>query len=437
MVGSQDTAGEAAWFREILLLGRVRRASVWSLALAWLWLACLSLPAWLLLSAPLACLSLAALFPYLASQYLACLALGHSPPPAHPAPPPTLLSQLAALARLPALATLTCLALQAGVAAWALLGTTDPAVIGCSILAGIQVGLGQVCQPAALEFPVLDRPRSTQLYSLVSRAALERAGRAAVWLLPRYLAAASLHSLATAAALPAVLNPQAVLSCLLSVTLVQLTHSARFAVFSVFLTAPLERSLPELLDGLSSPAPLHALLASRALAGLVRSSPQARQELYSLSQPGGHPTHWNAVRTACLSTISPPVPAKPQQTPVWSPAPGPATPGLRRLGGVAGPGRGGGVVGGAAGQVETVTPAPPAPPRPLPRAARPAVAVLASLAAASLSEDRFGVVQKDLPAILAALTNLDTKGQPQLAREVQAALYRYCVVCVLCPADRC
>ena len=66
-------------------------------------------------------------------------ALGHSPPPAHPAPPPTLLSQLAALARLPALATLTCLALQAGVAAWALLGTTDPAVIGCSILAGIQV----------------------------------------------------------------------------------------------------------------------------------------------------------------------------------------------------------------------------------------------------------------------------------------------------------
>ena len=146
---------------------------------------------------------------------------------------------------------------------------------------------------------MLDRPRSTQLYSLVSRAALERAGRAAVWLLPRYLAAASLHSLATAAALPAVLNPQvgclavsvpptqyssyswylqAVLSCLLSVTLVQLTHSARFAVFSVFLTAPLERSLPELLDGLSSPAPLHALLASRALAGLVRSSPQVIRE---------------------------------------------------------------------------------------------------------------------------------------------------------------
>ena len=75
MVGSQDTAGEAAWFREILLLGRVRRASVWSLALAWLWLACLSLPAWLLLSAPLACLSFTALVPYLASQYLASLGL--------------------------------------------------------------------------------------------------------------------------------------------------------------------------------------------------------------------------------------------------------------------------------------------------------------------------------------------------------------------------
>ena len=56
---------------------------------------------------------------------------------------------------------------------------------------------------------MLDRPRSTQLYSLVSRAALERAGRAAVWLLPRYLAAASLHSLATAAALPAIISSPA------------------------------------------------------------------------------------------------------------------------------------------------------------------------------------------------------------------------------------
>ncbi|XP_030063020.1 nucleoporin NDC1 [Microcaecilia unicolor] len=63
-----------------------------------------------------------------------------------------------------------------------------------------------------------------------------------------------------------------------------------------------DRCLPKVLS--SSPPPIVKYLALQDLMLLSKYSPCRRQEVFSLSQPGGHPNNWIAVSRECLTLLN-------------------------------------------------------------------------------------------------------------------------------------
>uniref|UniRef100_A0A668ABG0 Nucleoporin NDC1 n=1 Tax=Myripristis murdjan TaxID=586833 RepID=A0A668ABG0_9TELE len=79
------------------------------------------------------------------------------------------------------------------------------------------------------------------------------------------------------------------------------TEVYSFPVQSSF-TEDVHQCLPKVLTG-QQPAILK-FLALHDLALLSQHSPSRRSEVFSLSQPGGHPHNWNAISQECLSLLA-------------------------------------------------------------------------------------------------------------------------------------
>ncbi|XP_043941395.1 nucleoporin NDC1 [Protopterus annectens] len=79
------------------------------------------------------------------------------------------------------------------------------------------------------------------------------------------------------------------------------TEDYYFPVQSSF-AEDVDRCLPKVLN--SNPPLIVKFLALQDLALLARHSPSRRQEVFSLSQPGGHPHNWLAISTECLNLLS-------------------------------------------------------------------------------------------------------------------------------------
>ncbi|CAL8369750.1 unnamed protein product [Boreogadus saida] len=79
------------------------------------------------------------------------------------------------------------------------------------------------------------------------------------------------------------------------------TEVYNFPVQSAF-TEQADRCLPKVLPG-QQPMVLK-FLALQDLALLSQHSPSRRAQVFSLSQPGGHPHNWNALSSECLSLLA-------------------------------------------------------------------------------------------------------------------------------------
>lgn len=82
---------------------------------------------------------------------------------------------------------------------------------------------------------------------------------------------------------------------------IYVTEPYRFPVQSSF-AEDAEECLPKVLT--EKNALVMKFLALQDLALLSQHSPSRRQEVFSLSQPGGHPHNWNAISKECLSLLS-------------------------------------------------------------------------------------------------------------------------------------
>lgn len=230
-----------------------------------------------------------------------------------------------------------------------------------------------------------------------------------------------------------------IITSLVIASLIILINNTTLAMFNIFSCQPLELSLSDHLDCLVSDDNLMKLLSLQHLSSLSCKSTAIRQEIFSLSQPGGHPHTWNTVSKSCISKItyitnsltniiSPPPPVnkvKPEAIPVSV-----NSPYIRRLAPSC-----------SKSQVEDLVPAPP------PSAhlwtiisksmedlkTKPILSalfktdpdveirrvlsecrgviwdidILSHLTASSITEDKLGVVQKDLPVILSSLLDLE------------------------------
>ncbi|XP_053104186.1 nucleoporin NDC1 isoform X2 [Hemicordylus capensis] len=79
------------------------------------------------------------------------------------------------------------------------------------------------------------------------------------------------------------------------------TEAYHFPVQPTF-TEETDQCLPKILN--SSPPPILKFLALQDLMFLSQYSPMRRQEVFSLSQPGGHPHNWTAISKECLNLLS-------------------------------------------------------------------------------------------------------------------------------------
>ncbi|XP_056600050.1 nucleoporin NDC1 isoform X1 [Triplophysa dalaica] len=82
---------------------------------------------------------------------------------------------------------------------------------------------------------------------------------------------------------------------------IYVTEAYSFPVQSLF-TEDVEQCLPKVLSEKNTL--VMKFLALQDLALLSQHSPSRRQEVFSLSQPGGHPHNWNAISKECLSLLS-------------------------------------------------------------------------------------------------------------------------------------
>uniref|UniRef100_W5KFN0 Nucleoporin NDC1 n=1 Tax=Astyanax mexicanus TaxID=7994 RepID=W5KFN0_ASTMX len=82
---------------------------------------------------------------------------------------------------------------------------------------------------------------------------------------------------------------------------IYVTEAHRFPVQSTF-AEDAEQCLPKVLS--EKRTPIMKFLALQDLALLSQHSPPRRQEVFSLSQPGGHPHNWNAISKECLALLS-------------------------------------------------------------------------------------------------------------------------------------
>uniref|UniRef100_A0A4W4EY41 Nucleoporin NDC1 n=1 Tax=Electrophorus electricus TaxID=8005 RepID=A0A4W4EY41_ELEEL len=81
---------------------------------------------------------------------------------------------------------------------------------------------------------------------------------------------------------------------------IYVTEPYRFPVQSTF-AEDTDQCLPKVLT--EKDVLVMKFLALQDLALLARYSPSCRQEVFSLSQPGGHPHNWNAISKECLALL--------------------------------------------------------------------------------------------------------------------------------------
>merc|ERR1719186_278711 len=201
-------------------------------------------------------------------------------------------------------------------------------LLGCGAAAGLCLGVRyHFYSDSWVAFPVIYKDASSQLKQQMKSLFVDSA-KQALHILKYYYVLYFILSLAISSSLP--LAPISsffsisLFTAALSVcTLVIIVNSTRLKVFEIFLSAPLPPlPLDQLISSLSPSPPLLHLLSLQSLARLTATSTSARSNIFSLSQPGGHPHSWKTVSQACLATVdsitssisspsSSPPPAKP------------------------------------------------------------------------------------------------------------------------------
>jgi len=239
------------------------------------------------------------------------------------------------------------------------------------------------------------------------------------------------------------MSPVLALSSILVVFFMKVVCLSIVSCISVHSTAPLSLELANLLEGVASEDNLLATLCLQNLSDEVADKVNVRREIFALSLPGGHPHSWNKILDVCNKNhvevsneisklISPP----PPESPVDQPAAGQAAsailaPNMRRLAPLSP------IKQDETQEVKTVSlieklniwcegVLESLKKRPLlgwlvkepqdlayrlifakSQAAIFSVEILSHIVSASIKEDSYGVVQKDLPNILTDLLSLE------------------------------
>ena len=458
---TRDSEDANAWAQDSELPRRVKTASVASLAVSGAWL-CLLTSLSLLYQFPLQPLLglYTLLLPSGHSLYILALAavsvwasLLHSGSySVTPAKSRSLSGLVYSSLHPQVLLSITLTGLQSLVTAWCFVRISWPQVgeeerflVGCGLWTGLYLGIRYcLLSDNSLVFSVINKELRSQVTGVLGSRLLTRSSAQAVSCVQYYYLASILTSIASNYSLPSSLTPSTALASLLVSTFIILVPNSRLAMFSIFLTHPLP-PLPhsQLLSLLTSPCPLIRNLALSSLSRQLVLSASLRGHVFSLSQPGGHPTNWTLVSKVCLDHItgvlpsSKPVTAPPPATPTSSKISG--TPNMRRLGGVK-PSEG--------SKLQDISVADTPAPQLMSLAAAldkfrklgvvtdseldllsviSGVDVMASLVCASLAEDKFGVVQRDLGMILTKLCSLDAELSNKQAKLPRAGVLRQAV----------
>jgi len=352
------------------------------------------------------------------------------------------------------LLSITLTGLQSLVTAWSFVklswpgaGEQESFLVGCGLWTGLYLGLRYcLLSDNSLVFPVIHKELRSQVTGVLSFRLLARSSAQAVSCVQYYYLASILTSLASTYSLPSSLSISTALASLLTSTFIILVHNSRLALFSVFFTAPLPAlSTPQLLSLLTSPCPLIRNLALSSLSRQLDLSASVRGHVFSLSQPGGHPTNWTLVSKVCLDNITammpstkPAISAPPPATP--TPSQMSATPTMRRLGG--------GDKTSDGTKLQDISLAETPAPQLMSLAAAmdkfrslgvitdsetdllsviSSVDVMTRLVCASLTEDKFGVVQRDLAMIVTKLSSLDSEMASKQSKLPSASVLRQAV----------
>ena len=350
------------------------------------------------------------------------------------------------------LLSITLTGLQSLVTAWSFVklswpqaGEQESFLVGCGLWTGLYLGLRYcLLSDNSLVFPVIHKELRSQVTGVLSSRHLARSSAQAVSCVQYYYLASILTSLASTYSLPSSLSLSTALASLLTSTFIILVHNSRLALFSVFFTAPLAAlSAPQLLSLLTSPCPLIRNLALSSLSRQLDLSASVRGHVFSLSQPGGHPTNWTLVSKVCLDNITAMMPsAKPAS------APPPATPTPSQLSGTPTMRRLGGDKASDGTKLQDISLAETPAPQLMSLAAAmekfqslgvvtdseldllsviSSVDVMTRLVCASLAEDKFGVVQRDLAMIVTKLCSLDTEMASKQSKLPSASVLRQAV----------
>ena len=437
---SSSSTADCGWFTECQFPWRVKLCLVWSLLMSVAWLVLLSTISLLLqsplqpVSAVLQAVSPSPLYLGLMGAVVSWSSLSHAVTfSVSRHKPKSLAASLYAGLCPRVLLSISSHSLQTFVLCWCFkrlvwpdLADEDGFLRLSSLVTGVYLGAEYNLRSGnSLKFPVINKERSSQLRGVLSVRELSRCLVRSVKILQYCVLLASLHSLCLHLRLPDIFSPSLVAASLTTLTLVLASHRSTLAVSSVLLTAPLDTTEPALLlPALSSTSPLLSLLSLQMVTSLARVSPQLRSHVFSLSQPGGHPTAWRLVCSVCLGNISSLLPTKKEDRP--APVAAPVTqrvitsPTMRPLAGT-----------GGAKLQDLVTSGDSAPaPRILSLAASldklknlggeeplnkadnvlaitASIDLLSQLVCYSLTEDKFGVVQRDLNNIITSLCQLD------------------------------
>jgi len=317
-------------------------------------------------------------------------------------------------------------------------------LLASALLSGITTGINyNFFSENYVAFPIIYKEKSSQikekLVPILQNSVLKGL-RVSKMFYPMYIATCLLLRSNPTSLIMDCFNLHLFCMLLIITTLLFTVNSTMLTIFGIAACEPLDLNLEEAVAGLDKKGttPLQRLLSLQQLAHLTGQEKSARASVFVLSQPGGHPHMWNSVRVACLDAIndissSITAAISPKSAPP-PPAPVPvvatlSTP-MRRLAPTLPP------------KVEELTPATSTAPsnlhslvtarmealktRPLlsalfhstadhgvrsvlcrAQAAIWAIDVITNIVAASVAEDRFGIVQKDLPGVLGALLTLE------------------------------
>jgi len=301
----------------------------------------------------------------------------------------------------------------------------DRYLMSCGLVTGVIHSFQHhvMSTTSTMVFPIIHKERSSQLSELIN--IWSKSLFQSIRILQYYVVTSFLFWGIMYQCFPCQLSLTLALATLVNTVFLTLVNNTRAAVFSIYLTSPLtELPQSELLQYTTSKSALLQTLALQSLSRQVTTNPSIRSHIFSLSQPGGHPTNWKTVSKVCMDTITSVFP-KPS-----TPAPAPATPAvpitssfantpnMRRLGASNANGT----------KLQDVQPTPklqlltlfPSFDNMMNFGGSPDVGVnvrsmmlsldiISQLVCTSLTEDTYGVVQRDLSDILTNIVKLDTE----------------------------